>query len=73
MEQENRFTKSFLEALKSQLTERGATKAMAQGMIDMMAAKNEGLDHSVPRIPQATTPTTFRQWCEEELKPAMVS
>ena len=61
------------EALKSQLTGRGASEAMAQGMIDMMVAKNEGLDHVVARTPEATTPTTFRQWCEEELKPAMMS
>ena len=59
-------------ALKSQLTERGASEAMAQGMIDMMVAKNQGLDHVVQRTPESTTPTTFRQWCEEELKPAIL-
>lgn len=59
-------------ALKAQLTERGATEAMAQGMIDMMVAKNEGLDHVIPRTPEGTTPTTFRQWCEAVLKPAVL-
>ncbi len=68
-----RYQQIPLEALKSQLAERGASEAMAQGMIDMMAAKNEGLDLSVPRTPEATTPTTFRQWCEEELKPLILS
>ena len=68
-----RYQQIPLEALKSQLAERGASEAMAQGMIDMMAAKNEGLDLSVPRTPEATTPTTFRQWCEEELKPLLLS
>jgi hypothetical protein len=29
---------------------------MAQGMIDMMIAKNEGLDHVAPRTPEGTTP-----------------
>jgi hypothetical protein len=24
-----------------------------------------------PRTPQNTTPTSFRQWCEEELKPVL--
>jgi hypothetical protein len=40
-------------------------------MLDMMVAKNEGLDNAEPRTPQSTTPTSFRQWCEEVLKPAV--
>jgi hypothetical protein len=31
---------------------------MAQGMLDMMEAKNEGLDNAEPRTPQSTTPTS---------------
>ncbi len=68
-----RYQQISFEALKSQLTGRGASESMAQGMIDMMIAKNEGLDHVVSRTPEGTTPTTFRQWCEEELKPAVLS
>jgi hypothetical protein len=34
-------------------------------------AKNEGLDTGEPRTSANTTPTTFCQWCEEELKPAL--
>lgn len=60
-------------ALGAQLTERGASEAMARGMVDMMVAKNEGLDHVIPRTPESTTPTTFRQWCEEVLKPAVLN
>ena len=45
---------------------------MAQGMLDMMVAKNEGLDNAEPRTPQSTTPTSFRQWCEDVLKPAVL-
>ena len=26
-----------------------------------------------PRTPESTTPTTFRQWCEEVLKPAVAA
>jgi hypothetical protein len=44
---------------------------MAKGMVDMMAAKNEGLDNMEPRTPQSTTPTSFRLWCVEVLKPAL--
>jgi hypothetical protein len=36
-------------------------------------AKNEGLDNQEPRTPESTTPTSFRQWCEEELKPAVLN
>ncbi len=46
-----------------------------QGMffspIDMMVAKNEGLDNTVPRTPEGSSPTPFRQWCEDTLKPAV--
>ncbi|AGL15186.1 NAD(P)H-binding protein [Actinoplanes sp. N902-109] len=48
----------------------GASEAMAQGRIDMALAKNAGLDNGVPRTPENTTPTTFRQWCLDVLKPA---
>jgi len=49
------------------------SEAMAQGMLDMMVAKNEGLDNAQPRTPESTTPTSFRQWCEEVLKPAVLA
>ncbi len=68
-----RYQQIPFEALKSQISGQGATDAMAQGMVDMMIAKNNGLDHAVVRTPESTTPTSFRQWCEEELKPAVLS
>ena len=54
---------------KAQLMERGMSEAFAQGYVDMMRAKNEGMDNATPRTPADTGPTTFRQWAEEELKP----
>jgi hypothetical protein len=33
-------------------------------MTDMAAAKNNGLDNAIQRIPENTTPTTFREWCD---------
>ena len=50
----------------------GLSDAMAQGMTDMAWAKNEGLDNAVQRTPENSTPTSFRQWCEEVLKPAVL-
>ena len=67
-----RYQQIPFEALKLQLAERGASEAMAQGMIDMMMAKNEGLDHVTKRTLEGTTPTSFRQWCEQEIKPAVL-
>ncbi|WP_371476914.1 NAD(P)H-binding protein [Kitasatospora sp. NBC_00315] len=60
-------------ALKERFTGFGMTDAMAQGMIDMFDAKNRGLDNAEPRTAESTTPTTFRQWCEDVLKPAVTA
>lgn len=67
-----RYQQIPLEAYKARFIGFGMSEAMAQGMADMAAAKNEGLDNAEPRTPESTTPTSFRQWCEEELKPAVL-
>jgi uncharacterized protein YbjT (DUF2867 family) len=67
-----RFQKISFEAYKAGFIERGMSEAMAQGMTDMAAAKNEGLDNAELRTPQSSTPTSFRQWAVEVLKPAML-
>lgn len=67
-----RFEQISFEAYKSRFIDFGMSEAMAQGMTDMAAAKNNGLDNAEPRTPENTTPTSFRQWCEEVLKPAVV-
>jgi uncharacterized protein YbjT (DUF2867 family) len=61
------------EAFKARLLARGMSEAMAQGNLDMWVAYNQGLDTAEPRTPQATTPTSFRQWCEEVLSPAVLA
>jgi len=71
LERPVRFQQISFEAYKAGLIQSGMSDAMAQGMVDMAAAKNEGLDNAEPRTPQSTTPTSFRQWCEEVLKPAV--
>ena len=60
------------EALKQRLLDSGTSDAMAQGVIDMWAAKASGLDNAEPRTPESTTPTTFREFCAEVLKPAVI-
>jgi uncharacterized protein YbjT (DUF2867 family) len=60
------------ETFKAILIKSGASESMATGMVEMMVAKNEGLDNMEPRTAESTTPTSFRQWCEEVLKPAVL-
>jgi hypothetical protein len=45
---------------------------MAQGQTDMAWAKNQGIDNAVDRTSDNSTPTSFRQWSEEVLKPAVL-
>jgi uncharacterized protein YbjT (DUF2867 family) len=67
-----RFQQITGEVYKDNLTKNGMSDAMAQGMLDMAMAKNDGIDNAAPRTPQSTTPTSFRQWCAEVLKPAVL-
>ncbi|WP_326807816.1 MULTISPECIES: NmrA family NAD(P)-binding protein [unclassified Streptomyces] len=60
-------------ALKERLTGFGTADGMAQAMVAMFEAKNLGMDNAAARTAESTTPTTFRQWCEEVLKPAVTA
>ncbi|GAB3577088.1 NAD(P)H-binding protein [Amycolatopsis endophytica] len=66
-----RYQEVAVPVFRARLLEQGWSEAMAQGMAAMMAAKNDGLDNAEPRTPEATTPTTFRQFCQEVLAPAV--
>jgi len=61
------------ETFKARLLQRGSSEAMAQGYLDMWNAYNQELAITRPRPPEGTTPTSFRQWCEEVLKPAILA
>ena len=60
------------EAFKANFVQRGSNPVFAQDYLNMMMAKGEGMDNVEPRTPENTTPTSFRQWCEEVLKPAVL-
>jgi hypothetical protein len=49
----------------------GRSEPIAEGMVEMAIAKANGLDQGVVRTPQNSTPTSFRQWCEEVLRPVI--
>lgn len=70
-----RYQRIPAQALKDRLLGSGISEAVAQSMLDMMAAKEHGVDLGVTRTPRhaADTPTTFRQWCADTLKPAVAA
>jgi uncharacterized protein YbjT (DUF2867 family) len=68
-----RYQRQSLEDLGATLAGYGIGDPFVQAMVDMMRAKDEGLDDGVQRTPETTSPTTFRQWCEEVLKPAVLA
>ncbi|AHH97368.1 NAD(P)H-binding protein [Kutzneria albida] len=68
-----RYERQSLEDLGAALTGHGIGAAFVQGMVDMKRAKDEGLDDGVPRTAQTASPTTFGQWCEQVLKPAVLA
>lgn len=39
----------------------------------MVTAQNQGIYDAAPRTPQFTGPTSFRGWCENALKPAILA
>jgi hypothetical protein len=61
-----------VQAFSDQLTGYGMSPAMTRSLLDMLIAKDNGLDNGIARTPlnAIDTPTTFRQWCEYSLKPA---
>jgi uncharacterized protein YbjT (DUF2867 family) len=61
------------EAFKATLVQHGMTEAWAQGLIGMATAVEQGIYNAEVRSPQFAAATSFRQWCEEVLKPAVLA
>ena len=53
------------------MRQRGASEPMAQDMAAMTEAQNNGIYDAEPRDPGFAAPTSFRQWCQDTLKPAV--
>jgi len=66
-----RFQRIPDDAYKARLLSFGMSEAMAQATLDMWTAYGEGLDLAEPRTAASTTPTSFRQWCDDTLKSAI--
>jgi uncharacterized protein YbjT (DUF2867 family) len=59
------------ETFMATLMQHGMSKAWAQRLVERMARVDQGLYNAEPRTPQSTTPTSFREWCEGVLEPAL--
>ncbi len=68
-----RYHQESIQDMAAGLASYGLGEAFVQGMVDMTRAKDQGLDDGVPRTAETTSPTSFRQWCEQVLKPALAS
>lgn len=65
-----RFQHLAAEDFTAMMTRYGATDGWAQSMVDMASAQDQGIYRDAQRIPEAA-PTSFRQWCQDELEPAV--
>ena len=70
---EVRYQRIPQQALADQLMGAGRPAALVASMIEMMNAKDLGIDLGVARTPQHAidAPTTFREFCADVLKPAV--
>src|SRR5882762_4658714 len=68
-----RFQEIPKDAFKAILLHRGMSEAMAQSTLDLWVAYGQGLDTAEPRPPQSPPPPSFRQWCEDVLKPRVMA
>lgn len=61
------------EAFTADLTAHGMAEPWAQNLTDLLVAVDGGAYDTEPRTPASTTPTTFRQWCQDMLGPAVLA
>jgi uncharacterized protein YbjT (DUF2867 family) len=66
-----RFQSGDRAAVEQFLVSRGVSEAMARSMMDMDLAGERGINNATPRTAENTTPTTFREFAEETIKPAV--
>ncbi|MFI1561909.1 hypothetical protein ACH4ZX_02380 [Streptomyces sp. NPDC020490] len=67
-----RYRQATLGDYREAMIRHGASEASAQGLVDMAVAQNNGAyDEEHRTAPPA--PTSFRRWCEEVLRSAVLS
>lgn len=68
-----RYQQISFDQFKQQFLDRGASESFAQGYVDMYRAKDEGIDNAAIRTSENTGPTSFRIFCEQNLKPIIAA
>lgn len=68
-----RYQQTPTEDYAATLSKYGMSRAWVQGLADMATAQNDGIYRYQQRDAESVTPTTFRAWCENILKPAVDS
>ena len=68
-----RFREMPMDRFEEMMRAIGASDGMARSYVEMLAAKNEGMDMMTRPAGRGETPTTFRAWCEAELRPAIAA
>jgi uncharacterized protein YbjT (DUF2867 family) len=66
-----RYERQSLDDFGARLAGFGMSDAMVRGMVDMMRAKDDGIDDGIQRTAENAGWTSYRQWCEEVLRPAV--
>ncbi|SHN06363.1 Rossmann-fold NAD(P)-binding domain-containing protein [Actinacidiphila paucisporea] len=61
------------EAYRADLLGRGVSEPWARGLLDMAAAVDAGLYGTGPYASRSASPTTFRHWCQDVLRPALAA
>ena len=65
------FREMSMDAFANMLRGQGASEGMTRAYVEMMTAKAAGLDAMHADADRSLTPTTFRNWCAAELRPAL--
>jgi uncharacterized protein YbjT (DUF2867 family) len=66
-----RFQQISDDAFKTRFVQSGGSQAVAQWLVEMRADSEKNPHGSIVRTAENTTPYSFREWCEEVLKPAV--
>ncbi|MGW6421606.1 NmrA family NAD(P)-binding protein [Nocardia sp. NPDC055053] len=73
LERPVRFQQVDEQAYKTTMTGYGMSDAWARGLADMANAQNAGIYDAEQKSLTSPAPTSFRQWCHQVLKPAVLA
>lgn len=65
------YTRLNLRDVAALMTQRGASDGVAHDMVEMISAQNAGI-YDPDQAAANPTPTSFRTWCQEVLRPAVM-